>query len=103
MALTFASDIEFTKLLAQQTGVNPVRLMVEFATDAYAGLETATCQAEVERLGQLAADRVALLGPDASLRRKLRAVSRLLYEEEGFAGNRDEYYDPRNSYLNEVL
>jgi regulator of sirC expression with transglutaminase-like and TPR domain len=54
-------------------------------------------------LGQQAADRVAALGPDASLRRKLRAVSRLLYDEEGFRGNRDEYYDPRNSYLNEVL
>jgi regulator of sirC expression with transglutaminase-like and TPR domain len=26
-----------------------------------------------------------------------------LFQEEGFAGNESEYYDPRNSFLNEVL
>jgi regulator of sirC expression with transglutaminase-like and TPR domain len=26
-----------------------------------------------------------------------------LFEEEGFRGNSDEYYDPRNSFLNDVL
>jgi regulator of sirC expression with transglutaminase-like and TPR domain len=26
-----------------------------------------------------------------------------LFIEQGFRGNRDDYYDPRNSYLNEVL
>lgn len=34
------------------------------------------------------------------------AVVRLngfLYGKMGFAGNRDDYYDPRNSFLNEVL
>jgi regulator of sirC expression with transglutaminase-like and TPR domain len=33
----------------------------------------------------------------------LQEVSRVLYEEEGFRGNRMEYYDPRNSFLNDVL
>jgi regulator of sirC expression with transglutaminase-like and TPR domain len=27
----------------------------------------------------------------------------MLYAKEGFRGNQDDYYDPRNSYLNEVL
>ena len=26
-----------------------------------------------------------------------------LFEEEGFRGNGEEYYDPRNSFLNDVL
>jgi regulator of sirC expression with transglutaminase-like and TPR domain len=27
----------------------------------------------------------------------------VLFQQEGFAGNQSEFYDPRNSYLNEVL
>lgn len=34
---------------------------------------------------------------------KMQAINRLLFEELGYAGNHDEYYDPRNSYLNEVF
>src|SRR6266581_8631863 len=30
-------------------------------------------------------------------------LNRLLFEEMGFRGNREQYYDPRNSFLNEVL
>jgi regulator of sirC expression with transglutaminase-like and TPR domain len=30
-------------------------------------------------------------------------LNRLLFDELGFHGNRDEYYDPRNSFLNDVL
>jgi regulator of sirC expression with transglutaminase-like and TPR domain len=34
---------------------------------------------------------------------KIQAINRHLFEELGYAGNTDEYYDPRNSYLNEVF
>src|SRR3989454_149415 len=30
-------------------------------------------------------------------------LNRLLFQEMGFRGNREEYYDPRNSFLNDVL
>ena len=33
----------------------------------------------------------------------LPGLLRLLFRDEGFAGNRTDYYDPRNSFLNEVL
>lgn len=33
----------------------------------------------------------------------LQEASRVLFEEEGFRGNSEAYYDPRNSYLNDVL
>ena len=33
----------------------------------------------------------------------LSEVSRVLYERHGIRGNRDHYYDPRNSFLNDVL
>jgi regulator of sirC expression with transglutaminase-like and TPR domain len=30
-------------------------------------------------------------------------LNTFLFDEQGFAGNKDAYYDPRNSFLNEVL
>ena len=34
---------------------------------------------------------------------KMHAINRHLFEELGYSGNTTEYYDPRNSYLNEVF
>lgn len=34
---------------------------------------------------------------------KMHAINRHLFEELGYTGNTAEYYDPRNSYLNEVF
>lgn len=33
----------------------------------------------------------------------LQDLSRVLFMEEGFHGNEEDYYDPRNSFLNDVL
>ena len=33
----------------------------------------------------------------------LQDLSRVLFQEEGFRGNVEDYYDPRNSFLNDVL
>jgi regulator of sirC expression with transglutaminase-like and TPR domain len=33
----------------------------------------------------------------------IRALNATLFEQLGFRGNRENYYDPRNSYLNEVI
>jgi len=34
---------------------------------------------------------------------RVSAINRLLFEDLGFSGNAVDYYDPRNSFLNEVL
>lgn len=39
----------------------------------------------------------------ASLHDLVERLNRVLFEEQGFRGNRDDYYDPRNSFLNSVL
>ena len=39
--------------------------------------------------------------PSAPL--KMAAINRHLFDELGYSGDHDEYYDPRNSYLNEVF
>ncbi len=35
--------------------------------------------------------------------RRVAALNRYLFEEAGFVGEQMDYYDPRNSYINEVL
>lgn len=35
--------------------------------------------------------------------RVLRTINQYLFEELGYGGNQTEYYDPRNSFLNEVI
>jgi regulator of sirC expression with transglutaminase-like and TPR domain len=77
------------------------------AEDAYPGLDIASYLAALDRVGQAAQARVLELSkpgdPRASVEPKLRAVLDLLYRELGFRGDDVDYYDPRNSYLNEVL
>ena len=34
---------------------------------------------------------------------RMMAINQYLFDELGYAGNHDEYYEPRNSYLNEVF
>src|SRR5712692_10033283 len=38
-----------------------------------------------------------------SLEARVIGLCRYLFHEMGFRGNQEEYYDPRNSYLNQVL
>lgn len=43
------------------------------------------------------------LRADIATAEKLLALNHYLFSELGFAGNADDYYDPRNNFLNEVL
>lgn len=45
----------------------------------------------------------AQLPAGASPERRVGRLNQYLFYELGFCGNRADYYDPRNSYLNEVL
>jgi len=50
----------------------------------------------------LLAERSGARQPDDALHR-LHRLREFLFEEEGFRGNADDYYDPRNSCLSDVL
>jgi regulator of sirC expression with transglutaminase-like and TPR domain len=67
----------------------------------YPSLETAPYMAQLDRMGREAAARLARTGVSGEA--AIRAVNQYLYEELGFRGNREQYDDPRNSFLNEVL
>ena len=35
--------------------------------------------------------------------RILQTINKYLYDDLGFTGNKKDYYDPRNSFLNDVI
>jgi regulator of sirC expression with transglutaminase-like and TPR domain len=55
------------------------------------------------RIDELAADVQARLGAEADIYRTITVLNDVLFREHGFRGNRENYFDPRNSFLNEVL
>jgi regulator of sirC expression with transglutaminase-like and TPR domain len=55
------------------------------------------------RLDALAEDVRGRLGQETAPLVVLDELTRTLYERHGFRGNTDAYYDPRNSFLNDVL
>lgn len=59
-----------------------------------------SCLDELERLGERASNAQLAAGDDAE---RIARLNHLLFVEEGFAGNRDDYDDPRNSFLDQVL
>jgi regulator of sirC expression with transglutaminase-like and TPR domain len=70
------------------------------ASAEYPSLSIDRYRTQLDHWGRELAER---LEEDASAEQRLRALNNYLFEELGFSGNIDDYYDPRNSYLNEVL
>ncbi len=54
-------------------------------------------------LDRLTAEAGARVLRQADLFDRVRALNRFLFEEHGFAGNQEDFYDPRNSFLDQVL
>lgn len=72
------------------------------AAEEYDGLDVTTELARLDELARQARIRigdVSLGDPDELVRR----FHRFLFGELGFKGNDEDYYDPRNSFLNDVL
>jgi regulator of sirC expression with transglutaminase-like and TPR domain len=77
-----------------------LRGALAIAQDEYPGLDIET---EVGRFAELARP-LARIGLDsAPVDEQVRVLADHVYGTCGFAGNEAEYYDPRNSYLNDVL
>jgi regulator of sirC expression with transglutaminase-like and TPR domain len=70
------------------------------AADFRPGLDPAVWRARLDALAEAARGPVLSAWSDAA---RVEALNRFLFEKEGFAGNEEEYEDPRNSLLNEVL
>ena len=91
----------FSALLAlADDRIELARACLLIAEDAYPGLDIEGYVGEVERLALRLRTR---LTPVAGAEDKLVALNEFLFDELGYSGNADDYYDPRNSYLNEVI
>jgi regulator of sirC expression with transglutaminase-like and TPR domain len=55
------------------------------------------------RIDELAVAASARLAGDWNVDQAIAALNGVLFREHGFRGNREDYFDPKNSFLNEVL
>ncbi len=98
--MDFAEISLFSHLVARpESDLDLARAALLIALPEYPGLDVAGYVEELDQLGNTAAIRIA----EAPDRLPLGSVIRYLYEELGFHGNTTDYYDPKNSFLNEVL
>lgn len=74
------------------------RVSLLIARDAYSQMNPRAYLRRIDRLAQMLRPRLT-----GSLASRTVELSAFLFEECGFAGNTEHYYDPRNSYLNKVL
>ena len=93
----------FTTLVSdtdEESSIPLTEAAFSIAQDVYPRLDLAAAQSDVDRLAATLKGRLPV---DASPVQRLRALNRYFFKELGFSGNRNDYYDPDNSYLNRVL
>lgn len=83
-----------------EADISLARAALYIAQETYPDLDIEVYLSQLDALAaaiapQLPAERYPL--------RILSAISQFLYGDRGFTGNAQDYYDPRNSFLNEVL
>jgi regulator of sirC expression with transglutaminase-like and TPR domain len=92
-------DSTLAALAADPTAsVDLAELALHLARDEYPTLDVAAYLARLDALADELRPRLA-----GSLAARTAELAHFLFEEHDFAGNADDYYDPRNSYLNDVL
>ncbi len=90
----------FAALVAEDAGPVLLEAAIAVAQDEYPRLDAQTVLAEIDALAVALKTR---LPADASPLQRLRALNRYFFQELCFAGNVNDYYDRRNSYINDVL
>ena len=90
----------FASLVADDASLSPLEAAISVAQDEYPQLDVQDTLAQIDGL----ADRLSRRIPaDAAPLQRLRLLNRYFFQELGFAGNVNDYYDARNSYLPDVL
>jgi regulator of sirC expression with transglutaminase-like and TPR domain len=93
----------FAQLVGQQVEDDKIDLLcaaLAIARLEYPALEIKPCIGKVDALAARVQARIEHAGDEAET---IAALNQVLFVEEGFRGNDADYYDPRNSFLNEVL
>jgi regulator of sirC expression with transglutaminase-like and TPR domain len=96
----FPDSPEFQRLAMGETDVDLARIALEIARDVQPELDIEPYLKKIEELAKRARERCR---PGARVREILGQINWVLFVESGLRANEEDYYDPRNSYLNEVL
>jgi regulator of sirC expression with transglutaminase-like and TPR domain len=92
---------DFSRVVnASDERVDLGRAALEIARDDYPDLDVS---GYLRRIDQLAAHVGERLGNEKTVYHSIAALNSVIFQERGFRGNRDNYYDPKNSFLNEVI
>jgi len=93
--------LAFAHLVTQpDAAIDLAEAALLIAKEEYPDLEVA---AYLARLDEMADEVRKLAGASPDPHRLIAGLSEHLFRRLGFRGNTDDYYDPRNSFLNEVL
>lgn len=90
----------FASLVAEDDGLALTEAAVAVAQDEHPGLDPQAVLSEIDELAERLKRR---LPADAMPLQRLRLLNHYFFNELGFAGNVNDYYDPANSYLHVVL
>jgi regulator of sirC expression with transglutaminase-like and TPR domain len=95
------SQDEFARLLAvPEEELDMAAASFQIACIAYPELAVDDYIQQLDKMGDEVAAR---LPENADPYRRIEAINHYLYGDLGFAGNDEDYYDPRNSFLNDVI
>ena len=96
----FSESPEFQRLLRGDEAVDLVVINLEVARDVDPELDPAACLAAIDAI----ANRVRPRCPaDASAAQVIEQINWALFVEDDFRGNTGDYFDPRNSYVHQVI
>jgi len=90
----------FASLVAEDASLPLLETAVAIAQHDYPRLDVQATLAEIDTLAARLKRRIPA---DAAPMQRLRLLNRFFFQELGFSGNVNDYYDPRNSYVHCVL
>jgi regulator of sirC expression with transglutaminase-like and TPR domain len=94
------TSLRFREMVARpDADVDLAEASLLIAGEEYPNLEPGRYLARLDEMAAALGRRAG----DAGAEEAVAALNRLLFEQEGFHGNTEDYYDPRNSFLNDVL
>ncbi len=93
--------LAFARLLTQpEAEIDLAEATLLIAKEEYPSLEVADYLGRLENMAEHVR---TLVGTTVNPHRLIASLNEYLFQRLGFRGNTQDYYDPRNSFLNEVL
>jgi len=100
MSSSLARDRFTQEVQRPDEAINLALAALYIAQEEYPELD---CAAYLHRLDDMAAELRDRLPTESYPLKLIRAINEYLFEAQGFVGNNQDYYNPQNSFLNQVL